>query len=137
MLVNSFVVDSPNVRYDDEHITAVYECARHDVTPHLAFSSPRLCPLRWPHGASLPSCTRLHRATFLPVPHPHPSLLTHSPCRLSYATTSVEQRGADWVVSPVTTRYEFRTKRRVPKFGCAAAAPNITPFSTHLLLFQG
>ena len=25
MLVDSFVVDSPNVRYDDEHITAVYE----------------------------------------------------------------------------------------------------------------
>ena len=27
MLVDSFVVDSPNVRYDDEHITTVYECA--------------------------------------------------------------------------------------------------------------
>jgi hypothetical protein len=27
MLIDTFVVDSPNVRYDDEHITAAYECA--------------------------------------------------------------------------------------------------------------
>jgi hypothetical protein len=29
MLVDTFRVDSPNVRYDDEHITATYKCARH------------------------------------------------------------------------------------------------------------
>ena len=39
----------------------------------------------------------------------------------------MEQRGADWVVTPVTTRYEFRTQRKVPKFGCATALHSQPP----------
>ena len=59
MLVDSFVVDSPNVRYDDEHITAVYECARRDVTPRLSFFSSRLAPARPPRPprSPAPRCT--------------------------------------------------------------------------------
>ena len=42
----------------------------------------------------------------------------------------MEQRGADWVVTPVTTRYEFRTQRRVPKFGFVQQALSHLLFSS-------
>lgn len=35
----------------------------------------------------------------------------------SYATTSVELKGGQYVATPVSTQYTFRTKRQVPKVG--------------------
>jgi hypothetical protein len=64
MLVDTFVVDSPNVRYDDEHITAAYECATLPTLPSRVAAAARLrrCTLRRSgapyHAASLSHATR-------------------------------------------------------------------------------
>lgn len=68
MLVEDFVVQSPNVAYSDDYITSTY----------------------------------------------------------NYASTRLERSDkGGWVVQPTSTEYQFRVNRRVPKLGCAAAAPGI------------
>lgn len=56
MLVDTFVVDSPNVRYDDEHITAAYECAHNPANPAVTLRCHSPAP-------AAPSAAAAHRTT--------------------------------------------------------------------------
>jgi hypothetical protein len=152
MLIDTFVVDSPNVRYDDEHITATYKCApsaraRADARRAAAEKDKRatrgaydtrlVCGSgRARRCRALPRRAWRLRARALARRASSTTSLCADAARhvcaaRSYASTSVEKRavaggggasggGEEWVVTPVNTRYEFRTKRNVPKLGCAA-----------------
>lgn len=138
-LASDFVVESPSVRYDDEFITASYTCA-----PAAAASPPlSCCAGLWRR------CNARGRAWDVGARPPKPplassALLSHAAAR-RYSSTRVTRRGGaqngggarsgsaangggaahvaaappEWVVEPTTTRYEFRTKRTVPKLGHA------------------
>lgn len=56
------------------------------------------------------------------------------PPRRRYQNTAVTQRlrpdgtGTDWVVTPTQTQYTFRTKKAVPKLGCASQDTRLRPW---------
>ena len=113
---------------DDSGLAGVQPCRWH---ARSWWTAPTRCTMRNTYSRSTRAWRRPQQQRTSGCQRLTAPCLSPRPVR-SYQSTSVTQRpradgsGVDWVVTPTSTQYQFRTKRAVPKLGCAKAAPHST-----------